>query len=451
MKDKPNLIDSTKRKNNSEPKTQVKSPEPLEIISFSQSEDIVFLIDFNPNFYKPDILPTRFLKFKEILDDFLERRIQIDPSGRILLIPYNCPKLNITHEFNPISDPIAQNFLNISNIMELENSKIEFLLNDALKLAMQKLIAVFKTIRDRTLRLIIISNEVSKQNPQFYQKILDIINGVGCKLDVIFDIVCFNKDFVGDKSLLGLFKTVRDKTNGSLYEIENEKSFTEAFSKIVEKKDVLIQEILGKKMYTEPQEFLEIIASDLLQIDEILDDSELICQICFTKECACQGILDFYTHGRKCPNCGKIMHLCCAGKWAENQNLEHNYIGFPTVLRCPFCFYLLKVPKEFVNFDEILEKLQKKYIESKKKFEERLKSEQIKIGQLESFSEELRKAESEKANISAWLREHLPNRKEREIERISDEIVRLPTYEEKVSFINYLKFSNDIDNDSMPI
>jgi hypothetical protein len=335
--------------------------------------------------------------------------------------------------------------------MELERSEIEFLLNDALEMALQKLIAVFKKIRNKTLRLIVISNEVSKQNPQFYQKILDIINGVGCKLDVLFDIVCFSKDFVEDRSLIGLFKTIRDKTNGSLYEITNERSFVEAFSEIVAKKDVLIEEILGKKMYTEPQEFLEIIASELQQIDEILIDSELKCQICFKKECACKTVLDFYTHGRKCPNCGKIMHLCCAGKWAENQNLEHNYIGYPTVFRCPFCFYLLKVPKDFVNFDEILKKLQKKYIESKKLTEERLKSEQKKIGELESFSEEIRKVESEKAKILAWLRENLPNRKAREIERIADEIVRLPTYEEKVSFINYLKFSNDIDEDFMPI
>lgn len=336
-------------------------------------------------------------------------------------------------------------------MLEQKSDSIEFRFNDALQLTMEKFIAVFKSIRNKTLRVVIISNETSKSQPQFFQKILNIVNKIASKLNIIFDIICFKKDFTTDKSLKGLFQTIQQVTDGRLYEIETSEDFSSAFADITTQKEVLKDDYIKKKLYKEPQKFLEIIASELKQIESILGDADLKCQICFQKECACKGVIDFYTHGRKCPNCDKIMHLCCAGKWAENQNLKDNYIGYPTVFRCPFCFYLLKVPKAFVNFDDILAKLQEKWHEEEKKAETIRIEEEKKMDELESYSDKLKQSEFEKAEIFSWLKSILKDRKEREIERIAEEIVRLPTREEKISFINYLKFSNDIDDDSMPI
>jgi hypothetical protein len=49
--------------------------------------------------------------------------------------------------------------------------------------------------------------------------------------------------------------------------------------------------------------------------------------------------LDFSLSGRYCPSCGTGYHLHCINEWAESHGENH-------VVRCPHCFYLLKIPVE---------------------------------------------------------------------------------------------------------
>ena len=49
--------------------------------------------------------------------------------------------------------------------------------------------------------------------------------------------------------------------------------------------------------------------------------------------------LDFSLSGRYCPSCGTGFHLHCINEWAESHGDHH-------VVRCPHCFYLLKIPVE---------------------------------------------------------------------------------------------------------
>ena len=71
---------------------------------------------------------------------------------------------------------------------------------------------------------------------------------------------------------------------------------------------------------------------------------ELKWALCQSAKCmTCETI--FYGCGRFCPNCLKPIHLHCAIKWAETQQKgKENGDDDYKVLRCPFCYYLLKIP-----------------------------------------------------------------------------------------------------------
>ncbi len=62
------------------------------------------------------------------------------------------------------------------------------------------------------------------------------------------------------------------------------------------------------------------------------------CGICFNIRDPVKK-LDFSLSGRYCPSCGTGFHLHCINEWAESHGEHH-------VVRCPHCFYLLKIPVE---------------------------------------------------------------------------------------------------------
>ncbi|MHA2339741.1 MAG: hypothetical protein ACXACX_20730, partial [Candidatus Hodarchaeales archaeon] len=53
---------------------------------------------------------------------------------------------------------------------------------------------------------------------------------------------------------------------------------------------------------------------------------------------------DFYSEGRYCPSCDRAMHLSCAAMWAKKTEYKEN------VFRCPFCFFLLELPRAALKF-----------------------------------------------------------------------------------------------------
>ncbi len=54
----------------------------------------------------------------------------------------------------------------------------------------------------------------------------------------------------------------------------------------------------------------------------------------------------FYTEGRYCPNCDRPVHLSCTVMWAKKSEYKKN------VFRCPFCFFLLELPKSAIKMLE---------------------------------------------------------------------------------------------------
>jgi len=431
-------------------------PNVFQNSDFAQSEDLVIMLDNSPAFYTSDISPNRFVKFTSLLNKFIEDRLKIDYRDRYYLVVFNKEISTPMNDYDNFSKSLIDNlnkgFEKTESVTNVEGSLWASYFLKALQKAIQKCIASFKLIRNKTLRIIIFTNQIQKFEKNFVEKIQQIVERTAQRLDIIIDIMYIT----GSKTfnLLDLenpFKFACDLTGGTYFRIKNAFEFEEAFKKITEKKKILRKSYLGARGYTQEKQFLEVIASDLERITEMLDESELKCQICFKRECSCD-LEDNYEHLRRCPNCNKIYHMCCAGHWAEQQNSKSNFIGFPNVFRCPYCFFLLKVPRELVNFDTILHQLQEKWIKQKEKDEIEQKAEQQREKEITSYLNEVETKLSEKERIIEWLTERLGDRKSnRDIERIADDIVNLKDMEEKESFIRYLKFKENLtDDDSLP-
>ncbi|MHA1293824.1 MAG: hypothetical protein ACTSQJ_14300 [Promethearchaeota archaeon] len=419
---------------------------------FSQSEDIVIIVENSPKFYITDISPSRYLKFIQLMEEFVKERLKIDYRDRCYLIILNDNIFEPFNDFENFShaliDKINQAFenprCNINGIWEKS-------FMSSFQKGIQKCIASFKKIRNKTLRMIIITNELPSVSERFYSQVKQVIERTAQRLDIIIDILFIT----GSKSIKVLdfenpYKLISDMTGGKYFQIKNSLDFEESFKEIKKKKKILRKIYLGEREYSQEKKFLEIIASDLEKITEFLEDSELKCQICFKKECSCE-IIDTYDHLRRCPNCKKILHLCCSGRWAEQQNQKSNFIGYPNVFRCPYCFFLLKVPQEFVNFEVILNQLQEKWLKARAKEEKEKRELEQKEKEIQAFLNEFENKQTERQRIFEWLTEMLPSKSRLDIERIVEDIEILPNRDEKISFIDYLKFKENIDDDSYPI
>ncbi|MHA1282090.1 MAG: hypothetical protein ACTSQP_06230 [Promethearchaeota archaeon] len=425
---------------------------------FSQSEDIVFIIENSPAFYINDIEPNRFERFIGLMESFIENRIKLDYRDRYFLIIFNREILTPMEDFDTFShrliEQIKEGFDKTESVgMESSKEWIENFIK-SLQKGIQKCISSFKRIRNKTLRIIIIINQLPQLLTSYNEQIKTIIKRTAQRLDIIIDVLFVQ----GEKKVLVFdyenpYKFISEMTGGTYFTIRNLFQFREAFDKIAKKKEILKKTYLGEREYAEEKQFLEIIASDLERITEMLNEADLKCNICFKIECSHVSsgeISDIYEHIRRCPNCKKILHLCCAGKWAEQQNSKTDFIGFPNVFRCPYCFFLCKVPREFVNFDTILNQLRNRWLKKKEKEELKRRQEEEKEREIQQFMTELERKQKEKERIVNWLLEKIPHKSKRECERIADEIVRIENEEEKISFINYLKFKEEINDDSMP-
>ncbi|MFO7797732.1 MAG: hypothetical protein ACQERB_11305, partial [Promethearchaeati archaeon] len=109
------------------------------------------------------------------------------------------------------------------------------------------------------------------------------------------------------------------------------------------------------KNLTENPAFLRKIAANLLRVQDLTkDDEQRIkhirgvadykkCSICFSDiDPITKG--SFYLTGRYCPNCMTPFHIHCLAGWADSQ--DDPSMKRSGSVRCPHCFYLLKIPSE---------------------------------------------------------------------------------------------------------
>jgi hypothetical protein len=67
------------------------------------------------------------------------------------------------------------------------------------------------------------------------------------------------------------------------------------------------------------------------------------CSICFSDKNPYTAST-FFISGRYCPNCQTPFHIHCLASWADSQ--KDTKMRRAGTVRCPHCFYLLKIPTE---------------------------------------------------------------------------------------------------------
>ncbi|MFO8019589.1 MAG: hypothetical protein R6U96_13260 [Promethearchaeia archaeon] len=206
--------------------------------------------------------------------------------------------------------------------------------------AVKSIIREKRKIGQKLFRIIVISDGYIYPKMSNPIKFAKAANDLG----IIIDFLRFGKGIISGNIL----KRVVEITGGNNYYIQDELEYESIIEKIAAKKKIKISNIFSDTKEDTLDEMSKDIASELLKPEDLTEKQkaninfeDLTCAICHSERCmVCET--GFYGCGRFCPNCLKPIHLHCAIQWAEQQQSEQN--GNYLVLRCPFCYYLLKIP-----------------------------------------------------------------------------------------------------------
>jgi predicted DNA-binding ribbon-helix-helix protein len=265
--------------------------------------------------------------------DIIEKKNKIDPADRFSIILFS--------EKNYELEEYVYNFADIFSFIE-ENAEIYGNTQLPLDRAVKSIIQEKRKIGQKIFRIIILSDghiHPSVSNPI---KIAKVAKDLG----VIVDALRYGKGAISGNIL----KRIVEITGGSYYYINSEEEYFDVISKIATKKKLKVASLLDDQKDDTLDAMSKNIASPLLKVDELTKDQksqinfeELKCAICHLDRCMmCET--SFFGCGRYCPNCLKPIHLHCAMKWSEQQQSNSNGPVDQKVLRCPFCYYLLKIP-----------------------------------------------------------------------------------------------------------
>lgn len=311
------------------------------------SEDTVFLLDISRSMYRRDLdskprIYWALLSLKHII----EKKQKVDANDRYSVIMFSDKNYEI--------DNFVYSFNDLFKFIE-ENAEIVGRTELPLDKAVKSIINEKRKIGQKIFRIIIVSDgfiHPRVSNPIRYAKVAN-------DLGIIIDTIRFGKGMISGN----IIKRLTELTGGVYYFINNLLEYQNVIDKVAEKKKIKMASFLDDNKEDTLDAISKDIASPLLKIEELSDSQqaninfeELKCSICHSKEClTCET--SFYGCGRFCPNCLKPIHLHCAIKWSEqqqgnNSNGEDEY----KILRCPFCYYLLRIPitlqREKIQLDE---------------------------------------------------------------------------------------------------
>ncbi|MHA1369182.1 MAG: hypothetical protein ACTSRA_05670 [Promethearchaeota archaeon] len=235
-------------------------------------------------------------------------------------------------------------------LMELINEFIESKANintipveNVIYLALTFLIEVYKVVGNKFFRIIILTDQEMKpvKNEFLVENLLSITRDMPVFIDIVRMNVRSDKDKYGDK----LEQIIKWSQGGELIHVWKLKELMDAMILLAEKKyneaDVF-EEVKEFKISEEYSAFYEDLSSDLKLINASQDTK---CMACFSPPDE-EGLFE-------CPACGNArMHKKCWAFWSNSAS-----IGIRHIFRCPICFTLLKLPRDFV--DSILGEIEK--------------------------------------------------------------------------------------------
>ena len=191
------------------------------------------------------------------MKQFIEARLKLDYRDSYNLIFFNNTLTSPMEDFENFSQSLIDKMNIEFNKPESTSptQTVQIWVNNiatALQKAIQKGIGTFKQIRNKTLRILLVVNQLLVTSKPFYNKIQTIIERTAQRLDIIVD----SMFITGSKGVSVFdyenpYKLMADMTGGMYFQIKNTYDFEEAFIKIVKKKNVLRKDYVGERQYSQ--------------------------------------------------------------------------------------------------------------------------------------------------------------------------------------------------------
>jgi hypothetical protein len=289
-----------------------------------RSEDTIIALDFDPK-------NVNMRMVKGGLKAFFEKKHAADKSDRFNLVLFhgNPSYLeDFTFKFEYILSLIDEDPQHI-NTVPVEN---------VIFMCLTFLIEVFKKVGQKFFRIIILTDQDTKPVTKEFmvQDLLDITK----EMPVYIDIVRLNvKQGQEDENEMKVRSIIKMSKGGELIYVPKPKKLLDTImEELAEKKfneaDIWEEE-LEIKIPDKHASFYENISEDVKIVEA---PGDMKCMACF-KTVGDSNMLF------KCAVCGNaVMHERCWAFWSKTAN-----IGVRNVYRCPICFSLLKMPREFIE------------------------------------------------------------------------------------------------------
>jgi uncharacterized protein YegL len=266
----------------------------------------------------------------------IEKRLNADNSSAFSVVRFseNAEKLT---DFISYQEELS----NALDTLEIKGSSA---LGKGLALAIKIIIDELRKIMAKPPRILVISDGNYTKSAIDPIKMARLAQGLGIKIDTFR---------IGDISQLNILKRLSDLTGGIYYYNNSENSLLDSAKRFADS-NIKAASAKKEKIVDSPQ-FLRKIAANLLRVQDLTKNQEIKikqlrgeadykkCTICFSEvDPYTKG--SFFLTGRYCPNCNAPFHVHCLSTWASSQT-ESTLLESGTV-RCPHCFYLLKIPTE---------------------------------------------------------------------------------------------------------
>ncbi|MBD3187780.1 VWA domain-containing protein [Candidatus Bathyarchaeota archaeon] len=296
-------------------------------------EDVVILIDVSRSMIRRDFNPSRIQVLMRALSSFIPRKFKIDASDRIGLVTFGL-KATKLHDFS-----------NNAQVLLDALKKIKFTgdsdVADGLALSMQMLVTEMRKIGGKVVRIILFSDDRLGQMSNRLIKLANAAKGLGIFIDSLISAM------PKDDGTYSVLKNLSLISGGDFAYFNNEQAFLKAAIGLSSKKD--LNDISGywesqeREMHSAPllsEIAVELKRPDMSEIQEMISNpTKIKCNICYKAD---DGTGPSYATMRYCPSCGRPMHLNCAVEWSKNSP-----DAMEDVFRCPFCYFLLKVPSSY--------------------------------------------------------------------------------------------------------
>jgi len=294
-------------------------------------EDSVILLDTSRSMLRKDFKPNRLMVALGAVRNFINSKFIIDPKDRIAIVTFG----DITRRICAFTFDEEKLFSSLEKI-QISGKGI---LHEGIAFSLQILAEEMRKIGGKTHRMFILSDN----KLIFDEKLMKIVN-IAKGLGIYIDVCQLGKSQDYSQTVL---KRIAQLTGGEFGFFNNSKAILNAGKAFASKKAV--KETIDYFAPNKKTELAPLISEIALPLrrPNVLDIRLMMsgtdvgqgkCQICHSTKAPITGA-DFYSEGRYCPSCDRPMHLSCATMWAKKTEYKEN------VFRCPFCYFLLELPK----------------------------------------------------------------------------------------------------------